>query len=1487
MLPVQVEFPKFVADQLLTSEDLNQLFGYLDEQNRMTRTNLIGIGIVCGLQLQINPAKTQVTITKGCGVTSEGYLISVNTKAYTQYKKYKVDTARVYDKFYKLDGGGNKIAMDVWELKQPAVDPELEDIDEGFLKDKVILLFVELKEEDNKNCDPNSCDDKGINVTVSFLPMAVSTEDAALLMGNNAGGFGVNTYTALPELRMRRWDVDNTSPVYSQDIFQAYLKLLDKAFLEQVETTLKNVYAVFGTVVAGEYATNPFTGLAAKFAYLHDGSINLNQVIHLQYQYDLFSDLLLAYQEFRRTGTHVLSTCCPDSDLFPRHLLLGEAIPSPTSGMLAYRHYFIYSPLFDQQGMVGELKTLFKRLVLLIESFFLPTVSGNNTKEDTSLRITPSMLWDVPLSKKAIPYYYLVNSGTQPLYLSWDHRRTLLHDAKRHLSYHATQYNNGSDDFVVSPLSYDLEPYNFLRIEGIVGKSYVHVLRQVKQQIQKNRLPVDIIALSTDTGTGFTNQLNNASNRIDRSTDALEMLCHFQDLESMYDSMRREILCMLCKELKYYYDFTLAIANAFFRKEPFEGGLSQVQLFDVCSKGYVIKDRSLGLMIEFLHRRGLTDETLTLESFFNAFGFNVQDTDNDDIPDELKGQASVIYLALLNFFKIPLGIIRLSTLLTEDLADFDAKAYCGAAEKIADYAKSLKALFSMFSSSQQSSTSDPATTINPDAQPGGPSGTVNVNTNRILVSNNNRSALTQMASTGNGFATILLLLLVLEDLMDHLDVLIYSCKCSALLSLKTDYMRRYLMLTRLRQFGYFSQLHPGLQHKAGVPMGGTFVIVYHARSRSRLSGNLNRGVNAITHLNRMAVEMNDFPAAYATAHTQKKTDIAGFVLDEANNPVSGASVFIAETNEGTVTSNNGSFKFTGSRIPYTLVIEAVGYEAYEIVKTDDDTNMRIVLQEAKENILEQLQQGAVIADFYLPYRCCSDCPPIQYIVNDVVDPDKPNRGLVANAGPDQTVMVTASIAAGARPTASVTLHGTATAAPGRTITFFQWKQLGTVVPPEPSIISETSAQTDVKNLIEGVYDFQFQVTDDQGAVATDDVRITVKAGPKENKAPIAKAAANLFPAAANTIILEAKGSFDEDGHIKEYKWTQLSGLTVTIDGATLETAFVKNIRPGAYKFQLIVTDNDGATGTAEASITIEAPANQPPKASAVVNGPVIISANGKITLNGSASTDPEGGALTYEWIVVPGSANTPQIAKPANDVTDVTGLVTGSYKFQLTVKDNQGASDSAIVSVDVTVRDVATRKTCGPLSDIIKLFDGLEAVDPRRLPIFTNADGFTSIGNVKELFNAIRSIENSSASQQINFFSAPFNGASIEEQLIKWIGELHNIIVERKDIRLLALLLYRILQQLAMYIVCIQPEDADLAKVPMSKLFTLIQRHVKQWSELIATGVFTPAEVSTVKTMGNELEGEFQRTQTNGEAGIKPKYLKLIKQISDHIKAIA
>src|SRR5438874_6542667 len=69
-------FPVFEANQVLTSRHLNDVFDYLDQQTRLTRSNLIGIGIVCGLEIKLaTSGATAVLLSRGCGVTSEGYLI--------------------------------------------------------------------------------------------------------------------------------------------------------------------------------------------------------------------------------------------------------------------------------------------------------------------------------------------------------------------------------------------------------------------------------------------------------------------------------------------------------------------------------------------------------------------------------------------------------------------------------------------------------------------------------------------------------------------------------------------------------------------------------------------------------------------------------------------------------------------------------------------------------------------------------------------------------------------------------------------------------------------------------------------------------------------------------------------------------------------------------------------------------------------------------------------------------------------------------------------------------------------------------------------------------------------------------------------------------------------------------------------------------------------------------------------------------------------
>ncbi|HSK12863.1 MAG TPA: hypothetical protein VK907_06580, partial [Phnomibacter sp.] len=74
--PVFDQMPLFQANQVLTYGHLNDMAGYLYQQERYTRSKLIGTGIVCGLSFRwVQQASlAEVWIDEGIGITSAGYL---------------------------------------------------------------------------------------------------------------------------------------------------------------------------------------------------------------------------------------------------------------------------------------------------------------------------------------------------------------------------------------------------------------------------------------------------------------------------------------------------------------------------------------------------------------------------------------------------------------------------------------------------------------------------------------------------------------------------------------------------------------------------------------------------------------------------------------------------------------------------------------------------------------------------------------------------------------------------------------------------------------------------------------------------------------------------------------------------------------------------------------------------------------------------------------------------------------------------------------------------------------------------------------------------------------------------------------------------------------------------------------------------------------------------------------------------------------------
>lgn len=83
------------------------------------------------------------------------------------------------------------------------------------------------------------------------------------------------------------------------------------------------------------------------------------------------------------------------------------------------------------------------------------------------------------------------------------------------------------------------------------------------------------------------------------------------------------------------------------------------------------------------------------------------------------------------------------------------------------------------------------------------------------------------------------------------------------------------------------------------------------------------------------------------------------------------------------------------------------------------------------------------------------------------------------------------------------------------------------------------------------------------------------------------------PPVTDSVVLNGSGSTDPDGSIVKYEWTQVSGNATAILNANNVKATVKFTIDGTYVYQLTVTDNQGATGSAQTTVTV-LPANRRP-----------------------------------------------------------------------------------------------------------------------------------------------------------------------------------------------------------------------------------------------------------------------------------------------------
>jgi hypothetical protein len=269
---------------------------------------------------------------------------------------------------------------------------------------------------------------------------------------------------------------------------------------------------------------------------------------------------------------------------------------------------------------------------------------------------------------------------------------------------------------------------------------------------------------------------------------------------------------------------------------------------------------------------------------------------------------------------------------------------------------------------------------------------------------------------------------------------------------------------------------------------------------------------------------------------------------------------------------------------------------------------------------------------------------------------------IANAGDDRTITDTDGDGV-----ELVTFDGGASTDSDGTIASYEWREGTTVV----GLVATAEVWLPV-----GTHTLTLQVTDDDGAIATDSVIVTVNPAP--NVAPVANAGADQTVTDTNgdgmeRVTLNGGASSDSDGTIVSYEWRE--GTTVVGTGATTSVSFLV----GTHTLTLQVTDDDGATATDSIVVTVNPAPNVPPVANAGADQ-TVTDTNGdgmeRVTLNGGASSDSDGTIVSYEWraggnVVATGASPT-------------VSLLVGTHALTLRVTDDDGstATDTVVITVN-------------------------------------------------------------------------------------------------------------------------------------------------------------------------------------------------------------
>ncbi|EDP95967.1 hypothetical protein U8527_13755 [Kordia algicida OT-1] len=470
-------YEEFLPDQVLTHKNLNKVVNYFEDQDRVSRVYLIGVGIGCGMNI-VSYSEDEIIIGQGVGITTDGDIIKTETRRFQYYSNLTDRAAyalfegtQVYE-IYEQEGAGRP--LDEHPLSSFTTNVQ------GTLKDYIVLAYVENYTEDEGLCGGSGCDETGNKVysNIKFL-LTHKSNYAKLIAGDTIyrSHDVLAYYDSLPELCVPRLllnsgNVNSGLSIHNQFKETFYLK-------EELKTAIKTIIERFNH----------------RINFLHYG-VNINEITnyidtiftvgqqnYIQYKYDLLKDLVDTYREIRELILHTKFECVANIKAFPKHLLLGTL---DENLRMHRRHSFYPSPTVSQNDKnLLAIRALCIRFYNQLKEYKIP-----NPKTAT-IKATPSKSYEYKLSERSIPYYYQTRNA---LVSNWNPVSIQQRKPKNQLGYHVLKLKN--IPCVQEPLKFSHLDKDFYRIEGHLGKDYRTALKRIRTLKKQYNLAFDVKAVS-------------------------------------------------------------------------------------------------------------------------------------------------------------------------------------------------------------------------------------------------------------------------------------------------------------------------------------------------------------------------------------------------------------------------------------------------------------------------------------------------------------------------------------------------------------------------------------------------------------------------------------------------------------------------------------------------------------------------------------------------------------------------------------------------------------------------------------------------------------------------------------------------------------------------------------------------------------------------------------------------------------------------------